>query len=109
MVTAASTVLETIDKSFVSSFTHILFVLKYSDYVQTSRSYFPLQWPPVLVENPLEGGGLSPLIETVLENGTIEKSFVSSLTHILFVLKYSESTETTSPLQGVLDKDWRPL
>ena len=35
----------------------LFFVLKYSDHVQTSRSSSPLQWPPVLVENPLEGGG----------------------------------------------------
>ena len=35
----------------------LFFVLKYSDHVQTSRSSSPLQWPPVLVENPMEGGG----------------------------------------------------
>ena len=44
----------TIVSFFVSSLTDIIFVLKYSAYIQTSRSSPPLQWPPVLVGNPKE-------------------------------------------------------
>ena len=42
----------TIVSFFVSSLTDDIFVLKYSAYIQTSRSSPPLQWPPVLVGNP---------------------------------------------------------
>ena len=38
----------TIVSFFVSSLTDDIFVLKYSAYIQTSRSSPPLQWPPVL-------------------------------------------------------------
>ena len=44
----------TIVSFFVSSLTDDIFVLKYSAYIQTSRSSPPLQWPPVLVGNPKE-------------------------------------------------------
>ena len=44
---------------FVSSLTDIIFVLKYSAYIQTSRSSPPLQWPPVLVGNHKEKSWLN--------------------------------------------------
>ena len=49
----------TIVSFFVSSLTDDIFVLKYSAYIQTSRSSPPLQWPPVLVGNHKEKSWLN--------------------------------------------------